>query len=331
MVDVGDRDARVLDDSLERLAGAVEQILGDLLELGTGQGLIEEERILVGVDRDVRKVDRRGLSRGQLDLRLLRGFAQTLERHLVLGQVDAVLSLELVDEPVDDALVPVVAAELVVAGGRANLDDALADVEERDVERTATEVEDEDRLVVLVLVEAVGQRGRGRLVDDAEHVEARDLAGVLSRLALGVIEVCGDGNNGVGDILAEVGLRVPLELLQGTGRNLLRRVLLAVDVAGLPLGADVALDGANGPVDVGDGLVLRGLADENLSVLGECDDRRGRAGTLGVGDDLRLATLKYGNHRVRGAEVDTYCTRHIAFLLLIGLSICLVRLCGSCF
>ena len=54
---------------------------------------------------------------GELDLRLLRRFLQPLRRHLVVGEVDAVRVLELGDEPVDDALVPVVAAEVRVARG----------------------------------------------------------------------------------------------------------------------------------------------------------------------------------------------------------------------
>ena len=92
--------------------------------------------------------------------------------------------LELLDQVVDDALVPVVATEVVVAAGRLDLDDAVADLQQGHVEGAATEVEDEDRLVVLALVEAVGQRGRGRLVDDAQDVEPGDLAGLLGRLAL---------------------------------------------------------------------------------------------------------------------------------------------------
>ena len=105
------------------------------------------------------------------------------------------------------ALVEVVAAEVGVAVGREDLEDALADLEDRDVERAAAEVVDGD-LLVLLLVEAVGQRGRGRLVDDAHDVEAGDLAGVLGRLALGVVEVGRDGDDRVGDLLAEVVLGV---------------------------------------------------------------------------------------------------------------------------
>ncbi len=140
------------------------------------------------------------LRRGrELLLGLLGRLAQTLHGDLVLGQVDAGGVLDDGDQVVDDALVPVVATEAVVAGGRADLDGrevvlVLAHLEQRDVERAATEVEDEDELVLLALVEAVGEGGRGGLVDDAQHVEARDLAGLLGGLALGVVEVGGDGD-----------------------------------------------------------------------------------------------------------------------------------------
>ena len=49
------------------------------------------------------------------------------------------------DHPVDDPLVPVVATEVGVAGGRLHLEHALAELEHRHVERAAAEVEDEDR------------------------------------------------------------------------------------------------------------------------------------------------------------------------------------------
>ena len=83
--------------------------------------------------------------------------------------------LELVGEVVDEPPVEVVTAEMGVAGRRPHLDDAVADVEDADVERAAAEVEDEHGLVV-VLVQAVGQRRGGRLVDDAQDLEAGDLA-----------------------------------------------------------------------------------------------------------------------------------------------------------
>ncbi len=221
-------------------------------------------------------------------------------------------SLKLLDQVLDDALVPVVAAEAVVAGGRAHLDGrevvVLAHLEQGDVEGAAAEVEDEDELVFLALVEAVGEGGRGGLVDDAQHVEARDLAGLLGGLALGVVEVRRDGDDRVGDRLAEVLLGVALELLQDARRDLLRACTSCRRSRPGPVGAHVALDRGDGAVDVGDGLALGGLADQHLAVLGEGDDGRGGAEALGVGDDGGLATLEDGHDGVGGAEVDTYCS-----------------------
>ena len=58
----------------------------------------------------------------ELLLRLLGGLLEALQGDLVVRDVDAGGVLELLDQVVDDALVPVVAAEAVVTGGRAHLD-----------------------------------------------------------------------------------------------------------------------------------------------------------------------------------------------------------------
>ena len=61
-------------------------------------------------------------SAGQLLLSLLSCFLQTLQRDLVLGQVSAGVCLHLCEQPLDDAVVPVVTTEAVVTTGCANLD-----------------------------------------------------------------------------------------------------------------------------------------------------------------------------------------------------------------
>ena len=305
---VADLDAGVLDRALERHLGAVEQVLRHPLELGARQLGVQVQRA-VGAGGDVGQVDRGGGRRRQLDLGLLGGLAQTLHRHLVGGQVDAVLAAEGLDQVVDDPLVPVVAAEVVVTGGRLDLDDALGELQDRHVERAAAEVEDQDGLLLRALVQAIGQGGRGGLVDDAQHVEPGDLAGLLRGGALGVVEICRHGDDRVGDLLAEVGLGVALELHEHPRGDLLRGVLLAVDVDG-PVGAHLPLDGADGPVRVGDRLALGDLTDQHLAVTGERDDGRRRARTFGVGDDAGLAALKDTDHRVGGSEVDADRTCH---------------------
>ena len=306
VVDVGDLDAGLLDDVLERLAGALEQVLGEVLELGAGQVLVQMHRALGGHGQVLQR-DAGGGGRGELLLGLLRGLLQALQGDLVLGQVRA-LGLGLLEQPVHDPLIPVVAAEAVVAGGGAHLDGGevvlvLGDLEQGHVEGAAAQVEDQDELVLLALLQAVGQRGRGGLVDDALDVQARDLAGLLGGLALGVVEVGGHGDHRVGDLLAQVLLGVVLELHQRAGRDLLRGVLLAVHLGG-PVGAHVALDGRVGALRVVDGLALGDLADQDLTALRESDHRGGGAGALGVRDDGGLATFQDGDHRVGGAQVD---------------------------
>ena len=125
------------------------------------------------VGGDVGQVDLGRDRRGQLDLGLLGGLLEALQGLLVLGQVHPLVALELAQQPIDDPLVEVVATEVGVAVGRLDLEDAVAQLQDRDVERAAAQVVDGD-LLVLLLVEAVGQRRGGRLVDDPLDLEAGD-------------------------------------------------------------------------------------------------------------------------------------------------------------
>ena len=259
------------------LAG-LDEVGGELLELGPRELHVEVLGALVG-GGDEGEVDRRLLDGRQLDLGLLGRLLEALQGHLVVGEVDALGVLEGLDEPVHDALVPVVAAEMGVARGRLHLEDALSDLEHRHVEGAAAEVEHEHGLVGLLLVEAVGEGGRRRLVDDAQHLEPGDLAGLLGGGALGVVEVGGHGDDGLVDGVAEERLGVPLQLLQDPGGDLLGLVGLAVDVD-RPARAHLALDRANGPVGVRDRLALCDLADEHLAGLGERHDGRASCARL---------------------------------------------------
>ena len=330
MVDLRGAEPRVLEHALRRADRPLEQIVGELVQLRACQLQVE---VLRAFRRrgDERQVDLRRHRRGQLDFRLLGRLVQALERHAVGGEVDPLVLLELRDHPVDDRLVEVVAAEVVVARGRLDLEDALAELEDRHVERAAAEVEDQDRLVGAFLVEPVGECGRGRLVHDPQDVQPRDRAGVLGRLALCVVEVRRDGDHRVGDLLAEIRLGVGLQLLQDHRAHLRRRVVrvgrLDADVVvralhdlvrdDLHLLGDLvvlapheALDRRDRVLRVRDLLPLRRCADEPLVVLGERDDGRSRPPALGVRDHRRLSPLDHGHTRVGRAEVDANYFRH---------------------
>ena len=312
LVDVLGGDAGVLHGLIERADGLVDQIRGQFVELGAGDGDVQMLGA-GGVRGDERQVDVDAHQAGQFDLGLLSGFLQALQGHAVLAQVDAVFLLELGSDVVDQAVVEIVAAQMGVAAGGQHFKHAVADLHEADIERAAAQVVNED-LVGVALVEAVGQRRGGRLVDDALDLEAGDAARVLGGLTLGIGEVRRHGDDGLVDLLAEVAFGVRLELLQDHGRDLRRSVGLAVDVDFI-VGAHLALDGDDGAIRIGDGLALGDLADEALAVLGKGHDRRRGAGALRVGDDGRLAALHDGDAGIGGAKVDTDNLAHNKSLL----------------
>ena len=79
----------------------------------------------------------------------------------------------------------------------------VADFEDGDVKRTTTEVEHGNGFVLL-LVKPVGQSGGRGLIDDALHFETGDLAGILGRLALRIVEICGNRDDGCRHLFTEV-------------------------------------------------------------------------------------------------------------------------------
>ena len=246
-----------------------------------------------GVRRDIGQVDVGGGHAGKLDLGLLGSLLQALHGDLIAGEVHAIGALELADHPLHDALIEVIAAQAVVAGSGQNLDDTVVNIQNGDIKRAAAQVIDHD-LLALLLIHAVGKGGSGRLVDDTLHVKAGDLAGILGSLTLSVGEVGGNGDDRLGNGLAQIRLGVALELLQNHGADLLRRVGLAVDIH-LVVAAHLTLDGRNGAVGVGDGLTLGHLAHHTLAGLAESHNGRGGAVALRVGDDNGLAALHHGH------------------------------------
>ena len=106
-----------------------------------------------------------------------------MQRHLVFRKIDALIFLELFDDPFNQSLVDIVAAEMCVTVSRLDFHNPFADFEDRDVERAAAKVEHGNGFI-LFLVQAVGEGCRGRLVHDTHYFEAGDLSRVFRRLAL---------------------------------------------------------------------------------------------------------------------------------------------------
>jgi hypothetical protein len=246
LVDGGLVDLGVAEDTLDGLHGGTEEVLAKLLETGTGDGGVEVDTLVKGVDLD------RGLGRGGKGaLGTLASSAQTTQSTGVGGQVLLVLALELLDEVVDETVVEVLTTQVGVTSGGLDLEDTLLNGQKRHIESSTTEIEDQDvALTGSLLVETVGDGSSGGLVDDTENVKSRDHTGILGSLTLRVVEVRGDGNNGVGDGSTEVGLSGLLHL-----RKDHRRDLLGSELLGLALELDLD-DGLATLVDDLEGEVL---------------------------------------------------------------------------
>jgi hypothetical protein len=82
-----------------------------------------------------------------------------------------------------------------VSVGSDDLKDSIIDGQERNVEGSATQVEDQNVFLSFLLVHAIGDGSSGRLIDDSHHVESGNNAGVLGGLALSIIEVLWEKEN----------------------------------------------------------------------------------------------------------------------------------------
>jgi len=99
--------------------------------------------------------------------------------------------------------VKVLASEVGVTVGRLDLKHTLLHLKDGNIECSTSEIVNGNDGRVL-LVETVGEGGGGGLVDNTEDVETGDRTSVLGRLTLRVVEVGGDSDDGVLDLLAEV-------------------------------------------------------------------------------------------------------------------------------
>ena len=291
--DVGSLQVGILEGLTDGVNGAADERVHHLLKLRAGElGVDVLGTGSVGSDEGQVDVGLRGGR--QLDLGLLGGLTDTLDGHAVAVQIDTLLPLELVDKVADESDVEVFTSKVSVTVGRLDLEDTSLDLKNGDIECTTTQIVDGYN-VVGGLVETVSESGSGGFVDDTEDVETSNLTSVLGGLTLGVVEVGGDGDDGVLDVLAHVGLSGLLHLSKDETSDLGRRVLLSLGLEpGITVGMlddlvwdllDIALDLSIGELSadetlgsekcilgVDDSLALGGDTDETLALLCETDD-----------------------------------------------------------
>ena len=256
-----------------------------------------------GIRRDKRKINGRAGHAGKLDFCFLRSFLDTLHRHLVAGKVNTALHPEALYDPIDDALVKIIATQTVVARRSQNFLYAVTHLNDGHVKSTAAQVIHHDLLIV-VLIYTIGKGRSGRLVDDTLHIQTGNFTGILGCLTLCIRKVSRYGDHRAGNSLAQICFRVRLQLLQYHRGNLLRSITFIVN-GHLVIGAHFSLNRSNRTVGVGDGLTLCHLPHHAFAGFGKSHHRRRGAGALGIGDDDGFTALNDCNTGIGCAQIDT--------------------------
>lgn len=195
--------AAVLEDLLDGLQGSAEGLAVKILETGTSERRVEVLSVEEGVNLD------RGLgSVGQGALRTLASRPQATQSAGVAREIFLSFSLEFLLQMLEDVGVEVLATKVGVTGGCLDGEDTALDIKQRHIESTTTQIVDQNVTLLggLSGAETVGNGGSGRLVDDTKDIQASDGTGVLGGLALVVVEVGRDSDDGLLDLLAELGL-----------------------------------------------------------------------------------------------------------------------------
>src|ERR1700692_3799549 len=113
-----------------------------------------------------------------------------------------------------------------VSVGCDNFENAVVQLENRNVEGTTAEIVNDDD-AVLFLVQTVGQRRGRRFIYQPQNIQSGDATRVFCGLALRVIEICGDGDDRLRDLRPEKTFGIALQLAQDQRRNL-RRIVAAL-------------------------------------------------------------------------------------------------------
>ena len=249
-----------------------------------------------GIGRDERQVDVGRKDRGQFNLGFFSSFFQTLFSHLILRQVNAGLALEFTDHPVHDFIIEIVAAEVGIPVGGLYFEYAVAQFEDGNIESTTAEVEYED-LAVAAFIQAISEGCSRRFVDDTEYIEASDFTSIFRGLTLGIVEVCRNGDDSLGNFFTEIAFGIFLQFLQDHSRNFLRRIFLALDIDGV-IFTHMTFNGRNRVFRVGNSLTFCQLANQAFTGLGKTNDRRRQSGPFCIRDNRRFAAFHNSYNRV---------------------------------
>jgi len=133
---------------------------------------------------------------------MLKCSSESIKRRLTFFE----LALELFLEVLKQVGIEILASQVGITSSSLDGEHTTLDVEERDIESSTTEIINQNISLLIGLsgTETVSNGGSSWLVDDTEDIETGDGTSILSSLTLVIVEVGGDGDDGLGDLLAQL-------------------------------------------------------------------------------------------------------------------------------
>ena len=135
---------------------------------------------------------------------------------MAAAEVNTILVLELPLQALQQKVVKIIAAELIIAVAGEHFGDVAFHDDDGDVEGAAAEVVDHGR-VARGIPEAISQAGGGGLIKNAHHLQAGQHSGLARGVALGVREIGRHGDDGLFYALVQVASRPFHQLAKDEG------------------------------------------------------------------------------------------------------------------
>ena len=180
-----------------------------------------QRAVLAG--RNERQRDRCRENTGEFLLGFLGCFGQALKGLAIPPQIQSMLSLERISNPIHNALIEIIPAQLGVAVGGFDVEHTVRDSKQRHIKSATTEVKHQ-HATNGAAIKAIGEGGSRGFVEDAFHGDARQSASVAGGLTLSVIEIGRNRNHRCFDGFAQIGAGVIHQFADDAGYQLLRRV-----------------------------------------------------------------------------------------------------------
>jgi hypothetical protein len=244
--------------------------------------------------------------------------SKTTESSVVSLDVDTTLFLEFSHAELDESVVKIFSTQMSVSVSWLNFENTIFNWEDRDIEGTTTEIEDKNVFFFCVFfVKTVGDSGSGGLVDDSLDVEIGNSSSILGGLSLGIVEISGNGDDGIVDIISEVILSDVLHLGKDHSGDFfsLEFLLFSLernDDHRLVTCTSFDLEGPEFGIIFND-LVLELTSDKTLGIE---DSVGGVSGDLGLGG-ITDKTFVFSEGNVRGSGVETLIVGNDLYLLIL--------------